>query len=444
MSKTTLKQRLIITLAIILAVFIALLGASFAIMKTMEKMANPEKLVNGFGINAIFIALAVTVVFYILIYRVIKGIKRPIASLSEASVKLAAGESDVEFKKYAEDEFSVLYQSFTDLIEYNKQNDAVIEAVAGGDLTVEVVPKSDKDMLGNSLKKLVSSNKEALCSIDDAADTVMSSASEVAQASEALAQGSTEQASAIQQITASISDVAEKTRANSREADDAADLMKKTLEEMKTGNERMSQMIDAMNAINTSSESISKIIKVIDDIAFQTNILALNAAVEAARAGDAGMGFAVVAEEVRNLAAKSAKAAAETAELIEESIKTVNAGSSIADETAKSLDELSKMVSESGELVADIADSSKYQATAIDQIDQAVGQISVVVQTNSATSEECAEASGELMNQVTLMKEMLDKYNLGREKKSKAASSRKNSHQNFEQIISLNSDMGKY
>ena len=318
------------------------------------------------------------------------------------------------------------------------------EAVAGGDLTVKVTPKSERDMLGNSLQKLVNSNREALCGIDDAADTVMYSASEVAQASEALAQGSTEQASAIQQITASISDVAEKTRANSREADDAADLMKKTLEEMRTGNERMAQMIEAMNAINTSSESISKIIKVIDDIAFQTNILALNAAVEAARAGDAGMGFAVVAEEVRNLAAKSAKAAAETAELIEESIKTVNAGSSIADETAKSLDELSKMVSESGELVSDIADSSKYQATAIDQIDQAVGQISVVVQTNSATSEECAEASSELMNQVTRMKEMLDKYNLGREKKSKATAARKNTHQNFEQIISLNSDMGKY
>lgn len=444
MSKTTLKKRLIITLAIILTVFIALLGASFIIMKTMEKMENPEKLVNGFGINAIFIAVAVTVVFYILIYRVIKGIKRPIASLSDASIKLAEGDPEVEFKKYAEDEFSVLYQSFSDLIEYNRQNNVVVEAVAGGDLTVKVTPKSERDMLGNSLQKLVSSNREALSGIDDAADTVMYSASEVAQASEALAQGSTEQASAIQQITASISDVAEKTRANSREADDAAELMKKTLEEMRTGNERMAQMIEAMNAINTSSESISKIIKVIDDIAFQTNILALNAAVEAARAGDAGMGFAVVAEEVRNLAAKSAKAAAETAELIEESIKTVNAGSSIADETAKSLDELSKMVSESGELVSDIADSSKYQAMAIDQIDQAVGQISVVVQTNSATSEECAEASSELMNQVTRMKEMLDKYNLGREKKSKATVARRNTHQNFEQIISLNSDMGKY
>lgn len=444
MSKTTIKKRLIITLAIILTVFIALLGASFIIMKTMEKMDNPEKLVNAFGINAIFIAIVVTVVFYILIYRVIKGIKRPIASLSDASVKLAEGDSEVEFKKYAEDEFSVLYQSFADLIEYNRQNDAVVEAVAGGDLTVKVVPKSERDMLGNSLEKLVNSNREALCGIDDAADTVMFSASEVAQASEALAQGSTEQASAIQQITASISDVAEKTRANSREADDAAGLMEKTLEEMRTGNERMAQMIDAMNAINSSSESISKIIKVIDDIAFQTNILALNAAVEAARAGDAGMGFAVVAEEVRNLAAKSAKAAAETAELIEESIKTVNAGSSIADETAKSLDELSKMVSESGKLVSDIADSSKYQSTAIDQIDQAVGQISVVVQTNSATSEECAEASSELMNQVTRMKEMLDKYNLGREKKSKVTTTRKKTNQNFEQIISLNSDMGKY
>lgn len=447
MKKLTIKQRLITTLAIILSVFIITLVGSFVIMKMVESMDNPAKVVNTYGGIALFIAIATTIVFIILVYRIIKSVKRPIASLSDASVKLSAGEAEVEFKKYAEDEFSVLYKSFADLIEYNKANDSVIEAVANGDLTVSVTPKSENDMLGNSLKKLVSSNFEALSSIDDAANTVMTSASEVSQASEALAQGSTEQASAIEEITASINDVAGKTKVNSKQADDAADLMTKTLAEMKVGNERMGQMVDAMNAINISSESISKIIKVIDDIAFQTNILALNAAVEAARAGDAGMGFAVVAEEVRNLAAKSAKAAAETAELIEESIKTVEKGSSIADETAKSLEELSKMVSESGSLVSNIADSSKYQATAIEQIDQAVGQISVVVQTNSATSEECAEASNELMNQVTRMKEMLGKYNLGNDRKSQSYTPAKKSapsQSNYEQIISLSSDMGKY
>lgn len=444
MSKVTLKKRLIITLACILAVFVAVLAFSFVMMLMLEKADNPMGMIRNYGVVAIILAIGVTVVFYILIYRVIKGIKRPVASLSEASVKLAAGENEVEFKKFAEDEFSVLYQSFEDLIAYNKANNAVVEAVAGGNLTVEVKPKSEKDMLGNSLKKLVASNLDALTNIDDAADTVMNGATEVSEASEALAQGSTEQASAIEEITASISDVAQKTKINADEADNAAELMRKTLNEMEVGNKHMGEMVDAMNAINTSSESISKIIKVIDDIAFQTNILALNAAVEAARAGDAGMGFAVVAEEVRNLAAKSAKAAAETAELIEESIKTVQSGTEIADDTAKSLEEISKMVSESGTIIGNIAESSRYQASAIEQIDQAVGQISVVVQTNSATSEECAEASSELMNQVTRMREMLDKYNLGREKKSYVKTAKKASPRNYEQIISLGSDFGKY
>lgn len=447
LKKFTIKQSLIITLVSVLVILVATMVVGVGTALHVSNMDDPTSFIRGYIIFSVIVFVCVFALLYYLIYSVVKAVKWPVESLSEAGTKMAGGETDVEFKRFGNNEFRTLYEQFDNMIANNKENEAIFNAVAAGDLTVDVTPKSEKDVTGNALKALVKTNFDALSNIEDAADTVLVSATEVSSAAEALAQGSTEQASAIEEITASISDVAQKTRQNAKEADNAASLMKKTYEEMEDGNRKMGEMVEAMNAINASSESISKIIKVIDDIAFQTNILALNAAVEAARAGDAGMGFAVVAEEVRNLAAKSSQAAAETAELIEESIKTVQHGADIADATAKAMDEISSMVSQSEEIVSGIADSSEYQATAIDQIDQAVGQISVVVQTNSATSEECAEASNELSRQANRMHELLDRFNLGREKSQVVKHSQAKSHankENYEQIISLGSGFGKY
>ena len=422
--------------------------------------ALSQSYADGFGVNleegarrtflsqyatqtaVLFIAMIVCVggIMWMMLKTICKGMK----GLTDVADGLAAGKVDIKAEKEGNDEFGILMDDFRKVIENTRSNAVVAQAVADGDMTVQVNPKSEQDALGMALKKMVESNQYTLSNIREAANQVSISSAQVASASEALAQGSTEQASAIEQVTVSIDDVAERTKQNAQQANAAADMMAKAIADVKKGNAEMQEMMKAMDAINTASESISKIIKVIDDIAFQTNILALNAAVEAARAGEAGMGFAVVAEEVRNLAAKSASAAAETAEMIEDSIKKVAIGSKIASDTAVALDKITAIVSESENIVNEIARASNDQATAIAQIDQAVEQVSQVVQNNSATSEECAAASVELSNQAGKVKELVSTYKLGEETTSTSVDYFAFNTDNSEQTAFFGEGFGKY
>jgi len=394
---------------------ILLLYAGYSTAQNMLTHPEPERLLRGYGIFTAIVFVILAIFLVVSNISLIRTIRLSFKELKASAEALAAGDVNVDLSYTTgyNDEFGQLADSFYDVAQTMQAQANVARIVASGDLTVDVEARSNVDALNIALREMVSKNKGAMIGINDAASQVNTAALEVSSASEALAQGSTQQASAIEEITVSIGDVAAKTKKNAAEANNAADLFLGALDNVNKGNAQMRDMMSAMNQINESSEKIGKIIKVIDDIAFQTNILALNAAVEAARAGEAGKGFAVVAEEVRNLAAKSAQAASETAELIEDSIAKVAVGSKIADDTAQALTTITEAVTESETIIRGIAEASNYQAGAIAQIDQAIEQVSQVVQTNSATSQQCAAASIELSNQASRMQELLMVYNLG-------------------------------
>ncbi|HBV87257.1 MAG TPA: methyl-accepting chemotaxis protein [Desulfosporosinus sp.] len=290
----------------------------------------------------------------------------------------------------------------------------VANSLAEGDLDVniDVTTKDEVGMLMNSLSNVIVSLNEVMGEINNASSQVASGSRQVSASAQALSQGSTEQASSIEQLTASMEEISNQTRLNATNATQANELALAAQEGAVKGNEQMQGMLKAMDDINESSGNISKIIKVIDEIAFQTNILALNAAVEAARAGQHGKGFAVVAEEVRNLAARSANAAKETTALIEGSIKKVEGGTKIANDTAAALNTIVEGVTKAANLVGEIATASNEQALGINQVNQGIMQVSDVVQTNSATSEESAAASEELSSQADLLREQVNKFKL--------------------------------
>lgn len=378
--------------------------------------ANAKSATLNMLIHVIILVPVVVIVSTMIMFMFVnKNIKRPMHTLTQASAKVALGELDVSIDAdliNKKDEIGTLANTFDLLVKNTRKQVDTIHKMAEGDLTVNVEKRSEKDILGKSLGILVDNLNRLASTIIRASNQVASGSDLVSNSSMALSQGATEQASAIQQLTASIEEIAYQTSKSAENAEKVDGISKSARANAAGGNERMKDMLIAMVEINDSSSKIGKIIKVIDDIAFQTNILALNAAVEAARAGQHGKGFAVVAEEVRALAAKSANAAKETTELIENSIRKVETGTKIANETADSLEKILLEVDKVAELVATIASATHEQASSIEQINVGVSQVSQVVQTNAATAEESAAASEELSAQAEQMKQSVNVFKI--------------------------------
>ncbi|MGE4353209.1 MAG: methyl-accepting chemotaxis protein [Oscillospiraceae bacterium] len=373
------------------------------------------------GAAAGIVAIIVTI-FTLLI--LISKIIRPIVPLTKAALAIETGNIDSTVSQSlagikSKDEIGMLANSIQKAVNsielVASDTNKLSKAVEQHDLSVEIDTSRHNGIyqdIMNVVNQMFSQLNSVIFSIRSVAEQVDSGAKLVANTSTALSQGATEQASSVEELSASMEEITSQTTQNAQNAEKTNQLAGNIQTDADVGNEQMSEMLRAMEEINASSENIGKIIKVIEDIAFQTNILALNAAVEAARAGQYGKGFAVVAEEVRSLAAQSSKAANETTELIETSIKKVGAGSKIAKETAGALEKIIDGISQTGELVGAIATASSEQALALEQINQGITQISQVVQSNAASSEEGAAASEELSAQAAALKERVSVFKL--------------------------------
>jgi methyl-accepting chemotaxis protein len=348
-----------------------------------------------------------------LIYLTVKRIiVTPIHEVTEAARLLAQGDTDITLSNGHTGEIGHLMNSFGEMATLTQRQVNTLEQIAAGDLSADVTHRGERDQMGAAMQQMLDKLNEFFSGIRNNATQVARGSSQIADGAQSLAHGSTQQAASVEQLSSSVNEIAHKTQENARKATKASELSDIIRTNAQKGTEQMNQMMQAVREIGEASQNISRVIKVIDDIAFQTNILALNAAVEAARAGQHGKGFAVVAEEVRNLAAKSAEAAKDTGKLIANSMEKAELGARIADDTSASLHEIVSGINESTEIIQEIAVSSEEQAAGIQQINTNIGQVAQVVQQNSATAEESASASAEMNGLSEILNELVARFTL--------------------------------
>lgn len=367
------------------------------------------------------LSIAILAILIVVIVIIVRRTMRPLSEISGSMEEFAQGNLEVDIQVRGQDEIGRMADSVRASVNSLKEMiddiSRVLGEVSRGNLNLAVGDNyiGDFRFIREALEQIISSLNITLGQINTSAEQVSCGSEQVSEGAQSLAQGASEQAGAVEQLAVSIGEISRQITANAGSAMDANNMVSNVGNETAESNRRMQELLAAMVDVRRCSQEIAKIIKVIEDIAFQTNILALNAAVEAARAGESGRGFAVVAGEVRNLAAKSAEASRNTAALIENSMKVVENGARIADETAGTLQRVTDGVKDIVEAIDRISESSGEQAHSVEQVTQGIEQISGVVQMNSATAEESAAASQELSAQAALLKELIRTFQLQEE-----------------------------
>lgn len=371
---------------------------------------------NGIVGNITIFYIIYTVVYVGIVWvagrTLAKAIAFPLQDLEAVAQAISLGDVEVKLTYESKDEIGRLAVRFQEMLDGIKEQAHVLAVIAEGDFTTSIQPRSGKDIVNTAIAKMISNNNTLMAEIRTASTEVSAGAHQIANGAQGLASGATQQASSVDQFNSTLHGVKQQTEESADVAKKALTLVQQSGDKMEKGIHSMELLQQAMASIDESSQNITKMNKVIDDIAFQTNILALNAAVEAARAGQHGKGFAVVADEVRNLAAKSAAAAKETALLVEGSSQRVREGHTIVEQTSADINAVGQLSRQNLTLIQEISGKAEKQAHAISELAIGLDQISMVVQSNSATAEESAAAAEEMSAQANMLSDIVGRFNI--------------------------------